>query len=82
MNKPQGSVPNKFLQNPKTQLILFLLALAYIVSPIDFIPDAIVGLGWVDDLTVFLAEIVSFLIYLKNRKKQFENEAKNRTGEE
>ena len=31
-----------------------LLALLYLASPIDAIPDSIVGLGWVDDLILLL----------------------------
>ena len=31
-----------------------LLALLYLASPIDVIPDSLVGLGWVDDLVLLL----------------------------
>lgn len=31
-----------------------LLALLYLASPIDAIPDTIVGLGWLDDLVLLL----------------------------
>ena len=31
-----------------------LLALLYLASPIDAIPDSLVGLGWVDDLVLLL----------------------------
>lgn len=33
-------------------IIIFLLTLAYVISPIDLIPDYILGLGQVDDLGV------------------------------
>jgi uncharacterized membrane protein YkvA (DUF1232 family) len=33
-------------------LVLLLLALLYILSPIDFIPDVIPVVGWADDLAV------------------------------
>ena len=36
------------------KIILFLLAILYIVSPIDFIPDFIPGIGWIDDIIVGL----------------------------
>jgi len=33
-------------------LFVLVLALLYIISPIDFIPDPIPVVGWVDDLAV------------------------------
>ena len=30
-------------------MIIFVIALAYIISPIDLIPDYIIGLGQIDD---------------------------------
>lgn len=33
--------------------LLFLASLVYIVSPVDIIPDWILGLGWIDDLILF-----------------------------
>ena len=32
--------------------VILILALLYIISPIDLIPDAIPVAGWVDDLAV------------------------------
>ncbi len=32
--------------------ILFLLALAYVVMPVDAVPDVIPVVGWLDDLGV------------------------------
>ncbi|MFQ5883289.1 MAG: DUF1232 domain-containing protein [Candidatus Methylomirabilales bacterium] len=34
------------------QILLILGALLYIVSPVDFLPDLLPGLGWLDDLIV------------------------------
>lgn len=31
---------------------LTLVALAYLISPLDFIPDFLIGVGWLDDATV------------------------------
>ena len=33
-------------------LVLILLAVLYIVSPVDFIPDVIPVVGWADDVLV------------------------------
>ena len=62
------------MTNPKTKLIMsgvFLaIGLIYTISPIDFVPEAILGpLGYVDDLGIlgmsFIASLVSFLKYRK-----------------
>ena len=36
-------------RSPKAAKIATLLAALYVISPIDFIPDAIPILGWLDD---------------------------------
>ena len=33
-------------------IIIFIVALAYIISPFDFIPDYIIGLGQIDDVVI------------------------------
>jgi len=38
---------------PRVQLLKLAAAAAYIVSPIDLIPDFILILGWLDDAVVF-----------------------------
>ncbi|MCC6687351.1 MAG: DUF1232 domain-containing protein [Fimbriimonadaceae bacterium] len=34
--------------------ILPFLALIYVLSPLDFLPDPIIILGWIDDITIAL----------------------------
>ncbi len=33
-------------------IVIFIVALAYIISPIDLIPDYILGLGQIDDAAI------------------------------
>ena len=33
-------------------IVIFVVGLAYIISPIDLIPDYIIGLGQIDDLAI------------------------------
>ena len=40
-------------------IVIFVITLAYIISPIDLIPDYIIGLGQIDD-----AAILGFSLYL------------------
>jgi uncharacterized membrane protein YkvA (DUF1232 family) len=42
-----------------TKLVPFF-ALVYIISPVDFIPDPILGLGQLDDLTILLLGVRLF----------------------
>lgn len=37
------------------------LALAYVIFPLDFIPDALLGLGQLDDLTIVLLGLKAFI---------------------
>ncbi|MGM0598976.1 MAG: YkvA family protein [Candidatus Rifleibacteriota bacterium] len=72
MNKPEPEIPKRLMNNPRTQIVLFILAVIYILSPIDFIPDAIPVIGWFDDITVFFAELISFMLYLKQKRQKME----------
>ncbi|OSQ49593.1 YkvA family protein [Thalassospira alkalitolerans] len=37
---------------PLRSKALLLLGLVYLISPIDLVPDVIVGIGWIDDLII------------------------------
>ncbi|MFA6750382.1 MAG: DUF1232 domain-containing protein [Candidatus Riflebacteria bacterium] len=45
-----------------------VLAVLYVVSPVDLIPDVVPIIGWLDDITVFIAGIINFLHYIKNKR--------------
>lgn len=42
------------LRSPRS-IVFYLLALVYILSPLDFIPDALLGVGQLDDGAVLVA---------------------------
>jgi len=44
--------------NKSWNWIIGLLAILYIASPIDFIPDFIPIVGWIDDLFVLVAGLL------------------------
>ena len=56
-------------------IIIFLVALAYIISPIDLIPDYIIGLGQIDD-----AVILGLSLYFLEKDLLKYKEWKDRNG--
>ena len=51
------------------RVIVCLLALGYIISPIDFLPDALPGIGQADDATVALGLLVYIIRALRKRSR-------------
>lgn len=48
------------------QVLIFVLVLAYVLSPIDLIPEAFVPVvGWLDDLGILAWAVAS---YMRSRK--------------
>ena len=56
------------LKSPRS-IVYYILALVYILSPVDFIPDAILGLGQLDDGAVLLA-VLWYVFRLLQQKRQ------------
>lgn len=46
-------------------IVLYLLGVIYVLSPIDFIPDALLGLGQLDDIAVIIAVLIFALRALR-----------------
>jgi uncharacterized membrane protein YkvA (DUF1232 family) len=58
------------LKEPKAiaAIIFLILNLIYIISPIDFIPDFIPVIGWIDDIIALLIAIsIGVKIFIKKR---------------
>ena len=56
-------------------IIIFVVALAYIISPIDLIPDYIIGFGQIDDAVILGLS----LYFLENDIRKYK-EWKDRNG--
>jgi len=45
--------------------LLFVLAMIYVISPIDLVPDLALVIGWLDDLAVALGATASLLVAIR-----------------
>lgn len=50
--------------------ILLAIAVIYDINPADFVPDAIPGAGWIDDIIVTVAAVANLI---RKRKKDSED---------
>jgi uncharacterized membrane protein YkvA (DUF1232 family) len=60
------------------KIILLILALIYVLSPYDLLPDMILGWGWIDDLV-----ILGFLwryFHLSKKQKRYQNDKHTHSG--
>jgi uncharacterized membrane protein YkvA (DUF1232 family) len=60
------------------KIILLILALIYVLSPYDLLPDMILGWGWIDDLV-----ILGFLwryFHLSKKQKRYQNDKQAHSG--
>lgn len=76
MEEQKLSLIKRLHNNPKAQRLLMVLAIIYVLSPLDIVPDAMPLVGWLDDAGIILAEIAQYLVYMKNKKDAFEAAAK------
>jgi uncharacterized membrane protein YkvA (DUF1232 family) len=56
-------------------MVIFVVALAYIISPIDLIPDYIIGFGQIDD-----AVILGLALYFLEKDLRKYKEWKDKNG--
>jgi len=70
MTEKGPSFPRQLLAKPVVQMLLFFITVAYVLIPADFIPDVPI-VGWIDDAAVILAQFASFLVYLKEKRRQY-----------
>ena len=54
------------MRNFLKQNWVLIAAIIYVISPIDFIPDTLLPVGFADDIAVLLATL--FIRYLKHRR--------------
>jgi uncharacterized membrane protein YkvA (DUF1232 family) len=50
------------------KIILIILAVLYVLSPYDILPDFIIGWGWLDDLAI-LGFLFRYLYFNKRKQK-------------
>jgi uncharacterized membrane protein YkvA (DUF1232 family) len=62
-----GEARKGSLWSPRS-IVFYLLAIVYTLSPIDFIPDAMLGPGLVDDAAVIIA-VIYYIIRIIRKKK-------------
>ena len=53
------------------KIILIVLALIYALNPFDILPDAMIGLGWLDDI-VILGLLWRYLYTQKKKREAFQ----------
>ena len=67
----------KIMGHPRYRWVVILASVVYLLSPIDFSPDVIPILGWIDDgviATLLATEITQFLLSrrqaMRNQRSQ------------
>lgn len=55
---------------PTRARLTLIAALAYFVAPLDFVPDILLGLGFVDDVSVLLAALAAVRGSIKEEHRE------------
>lgn len=50
-----------------------ILAIIYLVSPIDFIPDVLLPLGYTEDIILLVTVVLDYFVQKKKKAKQKED---------
>ncbi len=82
----KASISREYTEIPTTSLIAIVAGLIYFISPIDFIPDFIPVLGYLDDIFVIgvvftqvAQDIERFSEWLKTKEADIQREEDNHT---
>jgi len=59
---------NKWTASKIIKIISAALALIYIISPIDFMPDLVPVIGWIDDILAGIGMAISLVSAFRTRK--------------
>jgi uncharacterized membrane protein YkvA (DUF1232 family) len=61
----------KHVKLPHWGWIFLIIGIVYWINPFDFIPDFFVGIGWLDELILFVVLYYTYRwIYRKKRTKK------------
>jgi uncharacterized membrane protein YkvA (DUF1232 family) len=74
----QARLAFRLFREPRVPMVLKavpLLGLLYVISPVDFVPDFIPGLGQLDDLGIILAALELFVRLCPGGAQTFHREA-------
>ena len=74
----QARLAFRLFREPRVPMVLKavpLLGLLYVISPVDFVPDFIPGLGQLDDLGIILAALELFVRLYPGGAQTFHREA-------
>ena len=73
-------ISRRYSKISKQSIILVIVALIYFITPTDFVPDFILGLGYVDDISVLKWVLSQISVDLENFK-QWEKEKSYKKSE-
>jgi uncharacterized membrane protein YkvA (DUF1232 family) len=73
-------ISRRYRNISKQSIILVIVAIIYFITPTDFVPDFILGLGYIDDISVLkwvMVQIASDLEAFKKWEAEKEKEGNN-----